>query len=363
MELPAKMTTTWRGIAMKLFHGLLTITAVAAMGSFATTGDAQNASAKSASHGKVVRLDERLDAIVDQNAKIEELAGGFKWAEGPVWNRDGEYLLLSDTPRNQIVKWKEGEGAKVFIDKSGYTGSAPFTGAEPGTNGLAYDRNGDLFGCVHGDRMIRRFAGGKADGKRTTMADKYDGKRLNSPNDLVFKSNGDLYFTDPPYGLPKHYDDPGREQDGCGVYRLGKDGKLTLLTKELTRPNGIAFSPDEKTLYVANSDPKRAIWMAYPVKADGTIGAGKVLRDVTEHVDKEGYPGLPDGMKVDRQGRLFASGPGGIWIMTPDGTALGRIDTGGKAANGAWGNDGSVLYITADNLLLRIKTKTKGTTF
>jgi gluconolactonase len=195
-------------------------------------------------------------------------------------------------------------------------------------------------------------------GGKRTLVDNYMGKRLNSPNDAAFKSSGELYFTDPPYGLPKNWDDPSRELDFCGVYRYGKDGKVTLLTKELSRPNGIAFSPDEKTLYVANSDPEKAIWMAYPVQGDGTIGKGRVFADVTEMVKQ--HKGLPDGMKVDRAGNLFASGPGGIHIYSPDGKLLGRIDTGEATANCAWGDDGSTLYITADMWICRVKTKTRG---
>jgi gluconolactonase len=195
-------------------------------------------------------------------------------------------------------------------------------------------------------------------GGKKTIVDSYMGRRLNSPNDGCYKSNGDLYFTDPPYGLPKQADDPTRELDFCGVYRVAKDGTVTLLTKEMTRPNGIAFSPDERTLYVAQSDPERAIWMAFPVQRDGTLGRGRVFHDATSMVGKG--PGLPDGLKVDRAGNLFATGPGGVYIFTPSGDLLGRIETGEKTANCAWGDDGSTLYMTADMYLCRIKTRTKG---
>jgi gluconolactonase len=207
----------------------------------------------------------------------------------------------------------------------------------------------------HGDRRVSRM---DPDGGKRTLVDNYLGKRLNSPNDGVLHSSGALYFTDPPYGLPKQAEDPRRELDFCGVYRLALDGQLTLLTKEMTRPNGIAFSPDEKTLYVANSDPKKAVWMAYPVKPDGTIGPGRVFADVTSMAGK--FPGLPDGMKVDQAGNLWATGPGGVHIYSADGTRLGRLDTGEATANVAWGDDGSTLYITADMYICRIKTKTKG---
>jgi gluconolactonase len=216
----------------------------------------------------------------------------------------------------------------------------------------------------HGERRVARL--GK-DGKSfEVLADKYDGKRLNSPNDGVYHSNGDLYFTDPPYGLMRKDQEgfPGQDLDFQGVYRLSKDGKLTLLTKEMSKPNGIAFSPDEKTLYVANSDPKKSIWMAFPVKADGTLGAGKVFFDTTKQAaDPAKYPGLPDGMKVDRNGILFATGPGGVYVFTPEGKHLGTIATGDRTANCGWGNDGSVLYICVNHHLCRIKTLTRGKGF
>jgi gluconolactonase len=304
--------------------------------------------------GQIVRLDPRLDQLIPKDSKIEILASGFTWSEGPVWVKNGGYLLFSDIPRNSVMKWKEGEGISLFMNPSGYTGIT-YYGKEPGSNGLTLDPQGRLTLCEHGDRRVSRLE--KGGGKRT-LADNYEGKRLNSPNDLVFKSNGDLYFTDPPYGLPENADDSRRELDFFGVYRLSSGGKLTLLNKEMTRPNGIAFSPDEKTLYVSQSDPQKAIWMAFPVNADGTLGTGRVFYDVTSAVEK--LPGLPDGMKVDHQGNLWATGPGGIHIFTPDGKLLGRIDTGQRTANCNWGEDGSVLYITADAYLCRLKTSTRG---
>lgn len=193
-----------------------------------------------------------------------------------------------------------------------------------------------------------------------TLADRYQGKRLNSPNDLCLGPDGEtIYFTDPPYGLPRRWNDPRRELDFCGVFRLAPDGELTLLTKELDRPNGLAFSPDFETLYVAQSDPEAAIWMAFPVKEDGTLDEGELFYDATDAVG-EGLPGLPDGLKVDEDGNLWATGPGGVYVFQPDGTLIGRIATGERTANVAWGNDGSVLYITADTYLCRIQTKTKG---
>ena len=304
--------------------------------------------------GQIIRHDPRLDTLIPPGSRLDVLASGFDWSEGPVWLPKEKALLFSDIPRNSVMIWREGVGVSLWLKPSGFTGPGDY-GKEPGSNGLALDPRGRVVFCEHGDRRVSVLT---ENGGKRTLVDNYDGKRLNSPNDAVYKSNGDLYFTDPPYGLPQNWDDPRRELDFCGVYRLSANGKLTLLTKDMSRPNGIAFSPDEKTLYVANSDPKRAVWMAYPVNADGTLGAGKVFADVTEMVGK--HKGLPDGLKVDRQGNLFATGPGGVHIYAPDGKLLGRIETGEATANCAWGDDGSTLYITADMWLCRVKTKTRG---
>jgi gluconolactonase len=303
--------------------------------------------------GRIVRENPLIDQLLGSEATIEVLASGMAWSEGPVWVKDGKYLLFSDIPNNSVMKWSEKDGLSLFLKPSGYTGIGPYS-REPGSNALILDSEGRLTSCEHGDRRVSVLT--KGGGKRT-LVDNYQGKRLNSPNDLVYKSNGDLYFTDPPYGLPSP-DSPLREMDYCGVFRLSKSGVMTLLTKEMTRPNGLAFSPDEKTLYVANSDPDKAIWMAFPVNADGTLGNGKVFSDVTGMV--KDHPGLPDGMKVDSRGNLFAAGPGGIHVYAPDGKRLGRIDTGQRTANCNWGEDGSTLYMTADSYLCRIRTKTKG---
>jgi gluconolactonase len=311
--------------------------------------------------GTIERLDPRFDQLVPPGARMEKLAEGFKWSEGPVWVRpqaqaDGSgYLLFSDIPNNAVMRWSEGADVQVFLKPSGYTGTTP-RGGEPGANGLTLDAAGRLVLCQHGDRRIVRR---ESDGRWTTLADRYHGKRFNSPNDLVFKSNGDLYFTDPPYGLPNGADDTTREMDFCGVYRWSAaGGKVTLLVKEMTRPNGIAFSPDEKTLYVAQSDPEKALWMAYPVKRDGALGPGRVFYDGTRFVKT--LKGLPDGMKVDKAGNLFATGPGGVNVFAPDGALLGRINPDQPTANCAFGEDGSVLYVTANQYLCRIKTSTKG---
>lgn len=304
--------------------------------------------------GTVHRMDPRMDRLIASDARIQVLGAGFAWSEGPVWVRDGGYLLFSDIPRNSVMKWKEGEGVSLWMKPSGFTGPSDY-GREPGSNGLLLDPQGRVVFCEHGDRRVSRLEPG---GGKRTLAGDYQGKRLNSPNDAVYHANGDLYFTDPPYGLPKNWDDPLRELDFCGIYRLKKDGTLTLLNREMTRPNGIAFSPDYKTLYVAQSDAKRAIWMAFPVKEDGTLSAGRVFADVTSSMGK--LPGAPDGLKVDREGNLFATGPGGVYVFAPDGKQLGRIETGERTANCGWGDDGSTLYITADMYLCRIRTLTKG---
>jgi gluconolactonase len=304
--------------------------------------------------GKIHREDARLDQLLAPDARVEVLAAGFAWTEGPVWLKDGGYLLFSDIPNNVVMKWHPKEGLSEFMKPAGYTGVADY-GREPGSNGLLLDRQGRLVLCEHGDRRVSVLM---PDGGKKTLVDNYTGKRLNSPNDAVFRSNGDLYFTDPPYGLPKRENDPARELDFFGVYRLTPDGKMTLLTQEMTRPNGIAFSPDEKTLYVAQSDPKQAVWKAFPVNSDGTLGKSRVFYDATPQVGK--MPGLPDGLKVDRNGNLFATGPGGVLIFAPDGKLLGRIETGHPTANVAWGEDGTVLYITANKYLCRVQTKTKG---
>jgi gluconolactonase len=306
--------------------------------------------------GTIERVDARFDRIVPRDATIEKLAEGFDWAEGPVWVRAGNYLLFSDVPRNTVFQWKQSQvGVTVFMNPSGYTGTTP-RGGEPGSNGLTLDPKGRLVLCQHGDRRVARR---EVDGTITTLADRYEGKRFNSPNDAVYKSNGDLYFTDPPYGLLKLNDDPKKELPFNGVYRVKPDGGVTLLTREMTFPNGLAFSPDEKTLYVANSDPNKAIWMAFDVQDDGTLGKGRVFFDATRWF-KAGKKGLPDGMKVDQAGNLFATAPGGVAVFDPDGTHIGTFNTGEATANCGWGEDGSTLYITADMYLCRVRLTTKG---
>lgn len=319
--------------------------------------------------GSIEVLDPKLNDLIAPGTHIEKLASGFDWSEGPVWipgantlidkvpagwSRGG-FLLFSDVPSNTVYRWSPADGVSVFLRPSGYTGSEP-RGGEPGSNGLTTDQAGRLVLCEHGDRRVGRL---ERDGRHITLADRYEGKRFNSPNDVVVKSNGDIYFTDPPYGLVKNMDDPAKEIPFQGVYRLRPGGKVMLLTDQVTRPNGIAFSPDEKTLYVASSDPQKAIWMAYDVTPDGILTRGRVFFDATAMVGPANK-GLPDGLKVDRKGNLFATGPGGVLIFSPEGKHLGTIRTGEATANCAWGDDGSTLYITADMHLCRVRTLTGG---
>ena len=308
--------------------------------------------------GQIVSLDPAFEELIARGTNIEILADSFAWSEGPVWVNDGKYLLFSDIPNNTIFKWKEGEGISVFIKPSGYTGRLPYS-REPGSNGLIINRKGELVACEHGDRRISAMP--LSLGGKRTLADNYQGKRFNSPNDIVQKSNGDYYFTDPAYGLPGGDKSAVRESSIMGVYKLSTDGTVTLLIDNLT-PNGIAFSPDEKTLYVGQSDGSKPYIMAYPVKADGTLGAGKIFFDGTE-MNKQGLKGAPDGMKVDSKGNVFSTGPGGVVVIAPSGKVLGRIETTQPTANCAWGDDGSSLYITANMFLCRVKTKTKGNGF
>ena len=339
----------------KLWNALAVASLAVSLSSLAPAQDSVNFP----TIGEVVCDDAAIDTLIAKGTPIQVLSSGFEWSEGPVWvpaqGDEPGHLLFSDIPRNSIMKWVEGKGVSLFLKPAGYTGQIEY-GNEPGSNGLLLDPSGQLVACEHGDRRLSVLT--KNGGKRT-LVDNYEGKRLNSPNDATFKSNGDLYFTDPPYGLPKQYDDPRRELDFCGVYRLSKDGKLTLLTKEMTRPNGIAFSPDEKTLYVAQSDPAAAIWKSFPVKADGTLGEGKLFYDATDNF-KKGLPGLPDGMDVDSKGNIFATGPGGVYVFHPSGKLLGRVSTGEKTANCKFGGpNGDQLFLTSDMYLCRIQTLTK----
>lgn len=299
--------------------------------------------------GKIVRTEAALDKLIPSGAQIEKLAGGFGFTEGPVWTRDGA-LLFSDIPNNVIHRWTPDGTVTVFRKPSGYDRNDPPPGAFVGSNGLTLDKAGRLVICEHGNRRVTRL---EPDGKLTVLADQFEGKRLNSPNDAVYKSDGALYFTDPRYGPVTGDADPQKELTFSGIYRLA-GGKLQLLHSEMTRPNGLAFSPDENYLYV--SDSKRAVWMRFEVRRDGTIANGKVFVDPTGRGD-----GAPDGLKVDRSGNLYATGPGGVWIISPAGKQLGLIVPPERPANLHWGdNDARTLYMTARTGLYRIRLNATG---
>lgn len=303
---------------------------------------------------EVVKADPGLDAIVPPNPKIFKLAEGFKFTEGPIWIHDG-YLLFSDPNSNIIYKYEPAGDGKlsIFRDKSGYEGKDIAEYGQPGSNGLTLDHEGRLTIDQHGNRRVIRL---ENNGSATVVADRYEGKRLNSPNDLVYKSDDTLYFTDPPFGLPKFYDDPRKELPVSGVFSV-KNGNLRLVSKDLLGPNGIAFSPDEKYLYVGNWDPKKKIIMRYEVAADGSLKNGSVFFDMT---NAEGEDAI-DGVKVDQQGNLYVSGPGGLWILSPEGKHLGTLKPPMHPHNFAWGDeDGKTLYLCARSGLYRIRLNIPG---
>ena len=312
---------------------------------------ASAAGEKAPATGVIVRLDPAVDALVPQDAQIEKLAGGFTFIEGPLW-RPSNALWFSDVVGNVVRQWTPDGKVTELLRPGGYDGNSLPAGGFIGPNGMIADKDGAVLLCQHGNRRIARI---DKEMKVTTLVDKFEGKKLNSPNDLVYHSDGSLYFTDPPYGFPKQDDDPAKELKFNGVYRLA-GGKLQAVIKDLTRPNGIALSPDEKTLYVANSDEKRKLWMRYDVAGDGSVANGRVFADVSS----ETAAGLPDGMKVDAQGNVYATGPGGIWVFTPDGKHMGTIKLPETPANCGWGDDGKSLYITAETGLYRIKLLVSG---
>jgi gluconolactonase len=311
--------------------------------------------------GSIERFDPALDKLVPTDAKMEVAGEGYIWCEGPAWVRDGNFLLFSDIPNNAIMRWDAKSGSKLFLKPAGYTGKDP-RGGESGSNGLAIDRKGRLILCQHGDRRVARLDSSLKDPqpKYVTLADRYEGKRLNSPNDAVVDSKNAIYFTDPPYGLEKGMDDPKKELSFQGVYRIGPDGKLTLLTKDMERPNGIALSPDEKILYVANSHAERPVIMAYQLTKNGELKQSRVFYNAANSKSREG---ACDGMTVDTEGNLWATVPGGVAIFTPEGNQLGLLATGDRTANVEFGEDGSTLFIAANHRVLKIRTTAKGIGF
>jgi gluconolactonase len=295
--------------------------------------------------GKIERLDPALDALVTPGTVIEKVAGGFKFTEGPLWRPDGT-LWFSDVQGNVVRSVTSAGQVKVLIQDAGGVSHAP-PDAFIGSNGMAQAPDGSVWMVQHGARQIVRVA---PDHTLTPVVSRFEGKRFNSPNDLVFAKDGALYFTDPPYGLPKQDDDPAKELAFNGVYRFA-NGRVQAVVRDLNRPNGLAFSPDDKTLYVNNSDPAKNLVMRYDVAADGTLRNGRVFADLTSKID-----GLADGMKVDAKGNLFTAGPGGVWVLSPAGTHLGRIEPPETPANCAWGDDGKTLYMTAVTSVYRVRT-------
>ncbi len=300
----------------------------------------------------VIILEPEAEKIIDKNATVEVIAEGFSWAEGPVWVNDLNAVLFSDVPENKIYKWTLDDSLSVFLEPSGYTGDT--ANFESGSNGLMLDGSGRLILCQHGDRRIASL---NTDLKTpsslfTTLADNYKAKKFNSPNDLHIKSNGDIYFTDPPYGLPN---DSAREIEFNGVYKVNDIGEVTLLVDSLTRPNGIALSLDEKTAYVANSDPEKVVWYRYKLDSLGNFTDGSLFFDATHLSLTE--KGLPDGLKIHKSGNIFATGPGGVLIITPEGKHIATIRTGAKAANCAFDTEQKTLYITATDMLMRVALK------
>jgi gluconolactonase len=297
-----------------------------------------------------LRMDPVFDSLVPAGAQIEKLAAGFIFTEGPLWRPQG-VLWFSDVIGNVVRQWSPDGTVIEILRPGGYDGNSLPAGGFNGPNGMTADRDGAVVLCQHGNRRIVRIT---RDGKVSTVVDRYQGKRLNSPNDLVFHADGSLFFTDPPYGLPRQDEDPTKELPFNGVYRFA-DGKPQLIIEDLHRPNGLAFSPDYKILYVANSERPK-MWMRYDVAADGTVRNGRVFADV----DRSQEAGVPDGMKIDALGNMYAAGPGGVWIYSPAGTHLGTIKTPETPANCAWGDDRKSLYITAVTGLYRVKLAVPG---
>jgi gluconolactonase len=303
----------------------------------------------------IERIDARFDRLVPADVVIERIADGLDWVEGPVWRPITGDLLFSNIPDNAVMRWHPTDGLSVFLRPSGYSGTAPFGGREPGSNGLTLDRESRLILCEHGNRRVTRL---EANGTRTVLADRFEGRRLNSPNDVVLGPDGSLYFTDPPFGLPGTFNDPEKELPFQGVYRLSMDGALTAIIRDLRAPNGLAFSPDGRTLYVSHADRAHPVWMAYDVLEDGGAARGRVFATAAAFI--ESRPGAPDGLKVDRSGNVFAAGPGGVYVFAPDGTHLGSLLLHQPTGNVAWGEDGSTLFITSNDAVYRVRLATSG---
>jgi len=305
---------------------------------------------------RIVILDAEALKILDSSTQIEVIAQGFKWSEGPLYIADGDYLLFSDIPNNKVYKWKEGQDTNTYLFPSGFTGKV-YVGKEPGSNGLLLNKNHELVLMQHGDRRVAKMntPPDKPASSFTILADSYNGKKLNSPNDGVFAKNGSLYFTDPPYGLANGVNDSTKQLPFQGVYILRPNGKLELFTDELKYPNGITLSTDNKYLFVSNSDPNNKIWMRFELDKNGLKKSGELFYRAKE--DEGIDDGNPDGMKLNKAGYLFAAGPGGILIFNLSGKLIARIYTGKLTANCGFGKDEKTLFITCSDLVMRIKLK------
>lgn len=306
--------------------------------------------------GTIERYDAALDELLSSDTKAEIIARGFEWSEGPLWLEKQQLLLFSDVPMNTVFKWSEANGKEVYLKPSGFTGNESKS-KEPGSNGLILDKEGNLVLCQHGDRRMAKMDAplDQPAAHFITLADRYNGKRLNSPNDAVYNKEGELFFTDPPYGLPSQDDsDPEKEIPFNGIYKVKKDGTVILLTDSVTRPNGIAFFPGEKKLLVACSDPDKPNWYVWDVQGDSLLN-GKLFYSAA-HAGK-GLKGLPDGLKIDKNGNVFATGPGGLWIFNKNAKLLGKIKLDEATSNCAFSADEKTLYVTNDMYVLRIKLR------
>jgi len=299
------------------------------------------------------QIDPEFNNIVSKNAKSEILADGFLWSEGPVWVESKKMFIFSDVKKNVIYKWTKEKGKEVYLKPSGYTGIKP-RGGELGSNGLGLNIKGQLVICQDGDRVVSIMDAplDKPQSKFIKIATNYQGKKFDSPNDVSFLSNGDIYFTDPPYGLEKNVDDPLKEAPYQGVYKISANGKITLLTDTLTRPNGIAFFPGGKTILISNSDPKKAYWYAYDLDKNGLFTHGRIF--YSANAATKTAAGMPDGLKIDKEGHVFASGPGGIWVFNRAGKLLGKILVNDLVSNCSLSGDEKTLYVTSNHRVLKI---------
>ena len=307
--------------------------------------------------GTIERLDPALDDIISANAKPEIIAEGFEWSEGPLWVEQHNMFLFSDVPMNTIYKWTEAKGKELYLKPSGYTGTEPSVCKEPGSNGLTFDKSGNLVLCQHGDRRMSRMDAplDKPEAKFITIADNYKGKRFSSPNDAVYNSAGELFFTDPPYGLQTQDDsDTKKEISFNGVYKVKTNGDVILLVDSITRPNGIALTPDEKKLIVACSDGAHPNWYIFDINGDSLIN-GRIFYSAAE--EAKTMTGVPDGFKVDKNGNVYATGPGGVYIFNSEGKKLGMIRLDNATSNCALSPDEKTLYITNDMFVLRVKLR------